>query len=71
MMLLLILLAAGIYYYVALPAINIHASGFWGFLILLVVFGLLLYAGKKGVRSPREMKEFKLLKWGARFAGLL
>lgn len=29
------LLIGGIYYYVALPAINIHSSGFWGFIILL------------------------------------
>ncbi len=36
----LAVLAAGIYYYIALPAINIHSSGFWGFFIsiLAVVF---------------------------------
>ena len=56
LMLLVILMAAGIYYYIAIPAINIHASGFWAFLIAVVVFGLLLYAGKKGVRSPGEIK---------------
>ena len=28
-----VLLLAGIYYYVALPAINIHSTGFWIFLI--------------------------------------
>ena len=27
------LIAAGIYYYVTIPAVNIHASGFWFFLI--------------------------------------
>ena len=31
------LLIAGIYYYVTLPAINIHASGFWTFLMAAVV----------------------------------
>lgn len=70
-MLLVILLAAGIYYYIAIPAINIHASGFWAFLIAVVVFGLLLYAGKKGVRSPGEIKQSKVLKLGVGFAGLL
>ena len=42
LMLLVIVLAACAYYYVAIPAINIHAGGFWGFLIALVVFCLLL-----------------------------
>lgn len=31
----MLFLIAGIYYYVALPAINIHSKGLWGFLILL------------------------------------
>lgn len=31
------LIAAGVYYYVALPAVNIHSKGFWGFLIGIVV----------------------------------
>lgn len=32
----ILLLVVGIYYYVTLPAINIHSSGFWFFLILLI-----------------------------------
>lgn len=71
LMLLVIVLAACAYYYVAIPAINIHAGGFWGFLIALVVFCLLLYAGKKGVHSPGEIRQFKLLKLGVGLAGLL
>lgn len=71
LMLLVVILAACIYYYVAIPAINIHASGFWAFLIAVVVFGLLLYAGKKGVRSPGEIRQSKFLKLGVGFAGLL
>lgn len=40
-----VLIAAGIYYYVTLPAINLHSAGFWGFLIgalvvLVAVFGM-------------------------------
>ena len=42
---LLVIVLAGLYYYVTLPAINIHASGFWGFLIGLVVLVLVLYLG--------------------------
>lgn len=71
LMLLVIVLAACAYYYVAIPAINIHAGGFWGFLIALVVFCLLLYAGKKGVHSPGEIRQFKLLKLGVGLVGLL
>ncbi len=31
------IILGGIYYYVALPAINIHSEGFWGFIILLFI----------------------------------
>ena len=34
---LLAIAAAGIYYYVTIPAVNIHSSGFWLFIISLVV----------------------------------
>ena len=48
-----VLLVAGIYYYVALPAINIHSAGLWWFLIfaLAVVFVIHIVrraAGKDG-----------------------
>lgn len=36
--LIITILAIGIYYYVALPAVNIHSSGFWLALMLLIVF---------------------------------
>lgn len=32
----LAVIAAGIYYYIALPAINIHSAGFWGFIISIL-----------------------------------
>ena len=41
LLVLAVLLAAGIYYYVALPAINLHSSGFW---IFFIVLGLLILA---------------------------
>lgn len=42
------LTAAFLYYYIALPAINIHSAGFWMFLITLLMVLLLAYAAKKG-----------------------
>lgn len=50
----LVLLAVGVYYYVTLPAINIHASGFWFFILALVAFAGALYAAR------RARKEFRL-----------
>lgn len=31
------LIAAGLYYYIVLPPVNIHAPGFWGFVIFILV----------------------------------
>ena len=36
LLILLVLVLAGAYYYVTLPAINIHSQGFWGFIILFL-----------------------------------
>ncbi len=44
LLLVIVLLVAGIYYYVALPAINIHSAGFWMALGLLIAFVTILYA---------------------------
>lgn len=41
---LVIVAIAFIYYYVALPPINIHAPGFWKFIIFLCVVGIVLSA---------------------------
>ena len=65
-----IILVLGIYYYVALPAINIHSSGFWVFLIVL---GLLLagvFIQKKHL-SRYELKESKGLKIILGIVGLI
>ena len=54
-------IAAGIYYYVTLPAINIHSSDTWGFVIVLLLIVLALYVVRK--RMPlAEIKESKLVK---------
>lgn len=48
----------GIYYYVALPAINIHSSDTWFFMFVILVIILLVYMGRK--RLPRhEVKKNK------------
>lgn len=68
---LIVLLAAGIYYYVALPAVNIHNRGFWGFLIGVVVLLLVLYSLKKRTNDLRELKSYLGFRIGAGIAGLL
>ena len=37
-------LALGVYYYVTLPAINIHSSGTWGAILLVVAVFMFLSA---------------------------
>ena len=66
----LALLAAGIYYYVTLPAINIHSSGFWVFLIAVIVILLFLY-GVRRVHSLEEMKTSKVMRAGIVVVGLV
>lgn len=59
-----ILLLAFVYYYITLPAINIHESGFWFFLGTVVVLLLVIYAVRKRLRSPQEIKSNKVMKAG-------
>lgn len=42
-----ILILAAIYYYLALPAVNIHATELWMFLIVLIILGAVLFIRKK------------------------
>ncbi len=44
---LVILLALGVYYYVALPAINLHSSGLWIVLLALLLIALVFSIGRK------------------------
>lgn len=60
-------LAAGIYYYVALPAINIHSADVWYFVLFVVAAVGVIYALRKGARrgdlnSLREVKKVKGVK---------
>lgn len=70
------LAAAGVYYYVALPAINIHSSGLWFFVMTVIVAVMVVYAVKKagkefveaegtsrfGIRMNYDFKGNKVLK---------
>lgn len=58
---LMALLFAGGYYYVTLPAINIHSADFWFFLIMLVVIVTVYYIFKKRL-GMAEVKESKVVK---------
>ena len=70
LMAVLALLAVFVYYYIALPAINIHASGFWFFILALVAFAGALYAVRRarkeyklyGAQAVLSWKEWKPLK---------
>lgn len=44
---LMVIIIAGIYYYVALPAFNIHSSETWFFIMALAVIGLVYYSVRK------------------------
>ena len=60
LLMLLVLFLAAAYYYVALPAINIHATGFWTFIFAVLILILVLTAlrGVK-VRTIDDVKGMK------------
>ena len=60
----LVILIAGIYYYVTIPAINIHASGFWTFILSMIVLLLAAYGIKMRFTSFQEAKRSKVFRIG-------
>lgn len=60
----LVLVLAFLYYYVTLPAINIHEGGFWFFLGALLAVLLVIYGFRKRITSIHEIKSSKVLKIG-------
>ncbi len=62
---LLATVAAGVYYYIYLPAINIHSSGFWFFIITILLVVIVVY----GIRTAsREYVESEISeKFGIKF----
>ena len=57
----LAVLVLGIYYYVALPAINIHSTEFWIFLVILIILAALIFIKKKNL-DRYELRESKGLR---------
>lgn len=70
LLVLLAVIAASVYYYVTIPAINIHSSGFWMFIISLVVVVTLLLSARS-FRMGYEVKKIKPLKIGFVIASIL
>ena len=60
----IVILLGFIYYYVALPAVNIHESGFWVFLGGLVLLILVIYGFRKRITSIYQLRSDKVLKGG-------
>ena len=59
------LVAAFVYYYISLPALNIHSSGFWMFIITILLVIMAVYAAKK---AGKEYVESEVLgKLGIKF----
>lgn len=56
------LIALGIYYYVTIPAINIHSSGTWGVMLLLLVILILISLFKQLKKEKRANIE-SIAKW--------
>ena len=58
----LAVILAGIYYYITLPAINIHASGFWTFIMTLILVVIVYYIFRKKI-AITEIKSSKTVKF--------
>ena len=77
-----VLLIGAIYYYVKLPALNIHSAGFWKFLLFLIFVGTLLHllsqmkkgsisVSQAGISYTGDKKAFRSAKWGAIVFGVV
>lgn len=60
-----VVILAGIYYYAAIPAINIHSSETWFFIMIFLVILAVLYLGRKKLNryEVRESKVVKRISW--------
>ncbi len=57
-----VLIVAAVYYYIEIPAINIHESGFWSFIIGILVLLLVFSLGKtfkSGIHSKEDLKSLR------------
>ena len=57
-----VLIIGGAYYYVALPAINIHAVGFWYFVIVImaIITGIYCMINAKFTERYKRDKKFQV-----------
>ena len=64
--------ALGIYYYVTIPAINIHSSGTWGVILLLVIL-LMVISFLKQIKKNRVsgVEDIKQLHFGLKESSLI
>lgn len=62
--------AAAVYYYVTIPAINIHAAGFWTFLLAIVVILTFLFSARS-LRMGNSIREIRAVKIGFLVGGIL
>ena len=65
---LIVVIVAAIYYYVTIPAINIHSTDTWGAVLFLIVIALIVKLFFYGFRNPAkirisDLKESKILSW--------
>ena len=51
---LMVIIFAGLYYYVTLPAINLHSTDTWFFVIALIVILMVIYALRKKIFIPND-----------------
>lgn len=56
---LFLLVAGGIYYYVALPAFNIHSPGLWSFIISLLALGAIIIVSLTNI--PKAVKKVYIM----------
>ena len=70
---LLVVLIAAVYYYIELPAINIHSTGFWFFIIAFVLLLVAAFVIRRKIRSRYDMTdgERRVVTIGLGAAGLL
>lgn len=61
LLVILTVLALGVYYYVTIPAINIHSSEFWIFVIVLIILAAVLFVRKKKL-TRYDIRESKGLR---------
>ena len=66
---LIVVIVVAIYYYVTIPAINIHSTDTWGAVLFLIVIALIVKLFFYGFRNPAkirisDLKESKILRAG-------